>query len=452
MTPKSHIEKLKKMNELWPCFPNTTALGSYNFMCHTVEMNSISRQDIFNLKNIKYEESEGVDIESFYDLNKVIPLLSHEYAHYFDNTSTLWGVKFLKSIYEGYSTDPALGICNESQYFKARSADLLVRSISLPKFYTIKEANVDPSLPWRYEVTTGVLFDNKGMLSSKPVFFLKFFNAVNEMIARSPISILSILESAAMAQEFYEKIHLLSLLDSDDRLVEEKGFERKTVGDIYDPALTEYSVCAHFVANKNNITNIIHAFTCASALARLCLNFPDQYFLKVRAQDDVLEQVSWRNSEIKSRIISGLNASDRPTLFYILAEVTDFSKSKPCSTSIKKNIKEGLKSLGIAYDQLYTDCQNAFDTHISQLRKMKFPPDPSLLNSSEANFYYCESLCEGVLPIKDLELPPFYLKDGSCCPSFFKKSKAFLNFSLDDHIHRIFEHSIWVDNFTEACQ
>lgn len=65
-------------------FPNVSTLAYYDFLDQVININSL---DLDRLELItsysNYEKAKAI-----------LPLCQHEYTHWLDNTSTLWGIKF----------------------------------------------------------------------------------------------------------------------------------------------------------------------------------------------------------------------------------------------------------------------------------------------------------------------------------------------------------------------
>jgi len=218
-------------------------LGSFSFETAIIYLKSLRSGDIERARavraNFKPAMVDGkpslMSGDQYAALEKVQTLAMHEYTHFVDATSTLWGLRHLQAMSDAYVSIEG----GESQFYKAKNFFDYVRGIRLPKYYTVEYDNSPEKMPWEARPTIGRVFDSKGMLSTNPIFFSQFFNSDGKMIVRSPVSVVSILEASAMAQETLVRANLIRLTDPDYRLVEDKVMARRSLGFLYTPSVTE---------------------------------------------------------------------------------------------------------------------------------------------------------------------------------------------------------------------
>lgn len=178
----------KQTTQRFNVLKRSDVAGSYHFGTATVSLESLERRDINAIIQpcetlAGRQKLSGPQYEA---LAKVMPLAAHEYTHFIDSTSTVWGIKLLASMNAAYSCSDALQQ-DESQFWRAKRFYDFLRSIALPDYYTIKRG-VKSTRPWSAIVTAGILFDGNGRATDRTVLFQRFKNALNEEIVRSPIS------------------------------------------------------------------------------------------------------------------------------------------------------------------------------------------------------------------------------------------------------------------------
>ena len=69
-------------------------LGRFDFGTTLISLDSLDAKDLSHLAK-KNPEDERLTDEALCDLRKVLPLAIHEYTHFVDATSTVWGIDHL---------------------------------------------------------------------------------------------------------------------------------------------------------------------------------------------------------------------------------------------------------------------------------------------------------------------------------------------------------------------
>lgn len=219
MKRKSY-EEYKKSTKKWNCLAAVDTLAQIDFWTTIISLDRFSIQDL-DLSLPRRREAFSVAI--------------HEYTHFLDYTSTLWGLRGLKLMNDAYMADWKKYQGTEVDFFKAKKFYDFIRTLRLPKYYTVIEPGVENIRPWSYTMTVGRKFSGNGNITEDPIIFHRFLNAKGELMVRSPISMVSVLESSAMAQELFCERILLEGLDEQHKIVEENLFKNKVMKDMYDP-------------------------------------------------------------------------------------------------------------------------------------------------------------------------------------------------------------------------
>lgn len=191
-----------------------------------------------------------------------------------------------------------------------------ISRIYLADYYTVNGSAANTpwnNKNWWYEFGSGFKFDKNGKISEKhPFLYTKFFTSDSKFIKRVPLSVISLLETNAVASELKLETVLLSLLKPEEILIENKLIEQNFLKRLYAPELTVYSVAAHCLANLAGITDVTNAYFISSALSTLCLNLPSQVFPLLKIPPDVQEVIGDRAKHM-------LNLQDRGFAFFLIA-------------------------------------------------------------------------------------------------------------------------------------
>lgn len=133
------LDKFKDSMKSYKRLLESDTLGSFDFFTSTVCLDSIDSKDFDTFK-------KAVASSEYTGLNKVIPLAVHEYTHFIDSTSTLWGLKHLLKMSEAYESNNVKG-GREEEFYKAKQFLEHVRSLRLPEYYTLTAPGIEPTRP-----------------------------------------------------------------------------------------------------------------------------------------------------------------------------------------------------------------------------------------------------------------------------------------------------------------
>ncbi len=237
-----------------------------------------------------------------YRLRKVHKTASHEFQHWGDHISTVWGQKNL--IYT-YNAMNARILNDEAEFWRLNILWKHINQNKLLKYYTTINEKYQGSTkcPWIARLTCGLRFDHEGKLDqTKPIMFTRFMTQTGEEVCRAPFTVESLLEVNAMASEFLIDIGFFGEFSGEERLVENRLLNDKCMEWLYNPELSAYSIAAHTAANSLVYSDIIGAFFIARAISQVCLNMPECYFNQLRIPKEYREILLSRNEEfIKNR-------------------------------------------------------------------------------------------------------------------------------------------------------
>ncbi|MBF0586063.1 hypothetical protein INT08_05005 [Prosthecochloris sp. N3] len=453
------FEKFKESSGRWNCFSKSDTLGSFDFMTLTIALDALCKDDVDKLLGFLAEKSYAEQLEKrqlsfelYETLSKTLPLAFHEYTHFIDTTCTPWGVDFLKLLNGAYLVDPERFQAAEANYHYAKDFFDTARAIRLPQYYTALTPGEDASLPWSYQVTSGRWFTSEGKVSNRPIPFVAFGNSLGHRVVRSPLSMVSLLEASAMAQEYMFQTFLVAAISEEHRTVESALFNKKAMAHIYNPTLTEYSVCAHLVANSLRITDVMEALTVSSRLVHFCLNATDELFSSIEFTDIAKKRLRLGEASMKHEadIREAIRLRDRGFLFYLLTMLMD-ERPAVDKQSIDVAISEAATKLSINSHR----CQLAARRHVEVIsEELKSSPFQSIAAIAECaleNFDQRESGKRAQHDFTRLDIPPVILGDCTIGKLSGNKHGKLINLDIESCYTELVKGQLWVEKFSEAC-
>jgi hypothetical protein len=384
--------EFKAKTQKWNQFKQVDVLGSYDFFTTIVSLDAITSDDIHSIQetwSTKEDKDPGneakISADQYYNISKNLSIILHEYTHFIDSTSTLWGINHINKMNKAYLSNYTIS-GHENLFFNAKKFYDHIKKIRLPAYYTIVN-NIENIRPWSSLITIGKLFSNDGFISNRPVLFSRFSNAHDDEIARSPISTVSILEASAMAQEILMKSALTFITDSDFSAVEQKIFGETIIKSLYDKNATEYSVCVHLLANTLHVSEVIEAFSLCSLLTKITLNFSQKAFDSVWKSCPIAEILgfSQRHSKFVGRLRDGIKNNDLGILYYLLCNALPKKPYEKQEDMIDGAV-EALQKIGISYEVFRKSAQEEAEKLIAPILISNIKPLATLANACFDNF------------------------------------------------------------------
>lgn len=433
------FEEYQKSAKKWNCLATFDTLAQMDFWTTIISLDAFSIQDI-DLSSPKGREAFSVAI--------------HEYTHFLDYTSTLWGLRGLKLMNDAYMTDYDKYKVKEIDFFKAKKFYDFIRTLRLPGYYTVIHPEVKNTQPWSYTMTVGRKFSSNGTITESPIIFHRFFNAIEEQMVRSPISMVSILESSAVAQELFCKINFLATLNQEHRIIEEKLFKNEMMNLIYNPSLTEYSIIAHLISTHKNNEDLVSTFIIGSIISRIVLNFPLEGFLKIKEKANLAELIPHLRSELSFLFLKGLESYDLAVLYYIFVSVFSIPQN-PTRKKVIDSIKMTLEKLSIDYEWFIKQSKNEAYYLLQDLKKTEIDSLLEIVNAGYDNYGLIDCL-NPFINFNLLNLPPVMIEDKikesfSEYSFFDHENNKLRNFNLDKCWQELSSGQSWVERFSEAC-
>lgn len=294
-------------------------LGSFDFYTQIVSIDAVESTQFEELMRemARDDPKRPLSLEKFQAREAVLPLLAHELAHFVDATATLWGMRHLSLLDAAYS---AMVREEEPYFYSLKTLHDHVRLLRLPQYYTTQGPSRNAAQPWRYQVSLGRPFSATGHLNmATSITFCRFQSVQGDLIVRSPLSPISLLEASAMAQETAIRAALVRRLDAEAAIVESADFSRRTLQYLYNRDLTEYSVCAHLVANHQQASDALLTFFLSGTIARWVLNAPTRAFERIANRAPLGRIVGAAEDDpYVTALRDGIRSEDLGALYYTI--------------------------------------------------------------------------------------------------------------------------------------
>lgn len=424
--------------------------GCYYYATATVTFDSLVEADIIKLKNLEMDSkvSPRLSEDQYKILSKILPLAAHEYTHFIDSTSSLWGLNLLAKMNEAYLCSDLLQR-DERRFHAAKEFHDYIKRIALPEYYTYK-TNAQNTRPWQVTVTNGQLFDSEGKLSDRVVLFQRFANFQGELLVRSPISTASLLEASAMAQQILTHLMLVRRIEGDFGIVEARDFPRRTLDYLYDPKITEYSVCVHLVSNQLGLFDGIAAFAVCAMLTRLVLNFSAEIFDRLLNTKDLMRRVGLPEShKFSDRLRDGLKHRDLGVAFFLL---TRCLPKKPGLEphEIRSVVRVAAKALGLDLSAVHAAAVNEARKIVGNLKETTIGPIRLLSEFGLANMTRIEPNSASI-DFTKLHLPQALLGDMTNVRLMGRADSALGALPVDEIFEPLHRGEAWVARFAEGC-
>jgi hypothetical protein len=325
-------------------------LGSFDFYTQIVTLDAVASTRFEEIVSDAAgdDPDRPLSLEQFQARESVLPLLAHELTHFIDATATLWGMRHLSLLDAAYS---AMLRQEEAYFYRLKTLHDHVRMLRLPQYYTTQGPARSAARPWRYQVSLGRRYSAAGhpdMATS--ITFCRFLCAQGELLVRSPLSPISLLETSAMAQEMAIRASLLKRLSVEAAIIEGAEFSRRTLEYLYSRDLTEYSVCAHLVANHQEVGDALSTFFLSGTIARWVLNAPARAFERVAEHAQLGKIVgAAENHPYVAALRDGILAKDLGALYYAIVAALPNATLHPGMT-IQLAMETSLAALALVPD------------------------------------------------------------------------------------------------------
>lgn len=426
--------------------------GSFDFFTTIVSLESLTKDDFQEVTSLLSQATPthfpNITPDQYRSISRLLPLATHEFTHFVDGTSTLWGLNHLKKMNHAYLCDDRRQ-SNEYKFFAAKEFLDHVRSIRLPEYYTYS-TNATNTRPWQADISIGKLFGSNGQPTDRSILFQRFSNFEGKLLVRSPISEISILEASAMAQELQVSLFLVRRLTGDFGIVETKDFSVKMLDYLYNIKLTEYSVCVHLIANKIGTPDGVVAFAVCAILTRLVLNFPPQAYEMLLATPDLMDRIGLPGDHpFSEAVLNGLSHKDMGAVFFLFSRCLP-RQPEMLPSDASKAVEEASSRLGINLDDIHNISEQDASKINSELASSDIPTIRLLGQIGVENKKILSRKNERI-DFHSLNLPKVLLGDSTQINIFGNPNSSLASVDLDEIFEPLFAGQRWVERFSEAC-
>lgn len=448
------LDTLRETRRRWNCFSKVDQLGAFDFYTYTVSLDAIQPAALSDAQQCLASlasDPRQLTLDEFRSVDTPMSLAVHEYTHFVDASSTLWGLRHLKLL-DG--ANRAYGNPRGEEVFPpAKLFFDHVRSIRWPEYYTERYPLGDHTRrPWSAEVTGGRVFDASGKVSRRPIVFVRFGDNSGKPIVRSPLSAVSVLEASAFGQELMSRMRLASALREDVRLVESREMTRQVLDYIYHQELTEYSVCAHLFANRQVCSDAATVYACVALLARRALNLPVAALsiLSERIGPVLKEALQWDPvSEATALIRDGLAAHDIGAIFYVLVCCLP-ANSHTSQNALLAGLQSAIERFGLD-EKTVRGWADAEAEHAAEELSRSPMTDVRTLAAAGLSNYRAISWQEQGLLMTALHLPSVVLGDLSLVQPFANPNNVLRQYDVERGYDDFVKGQIWIEKFADAC-
>ncbi len=445
---KNTMQKLKVNARSSGIFANIETIGSYDDFSQTVCIDYLDEQNYIKLAEAcELYLKEG--ISDYEPMTKFYSTCVHEFTHWLDHTSTLWGQKQLVVIYNSINAWTNrkeqdfhhIAIAN-SERFRAR----------LSSYYTEKypiDIQETATNIWRYAYSCGLEFGVDGRSRvDRPIIFTIFSNCNNQKIIRVPFSIVALTECNATYAELKVKLQGLALLDEDSRIVELALLERKIKQNLYNPELAIYSVATHCLANSIKPNNdVLQSYKFSAALATLCLNLPEILFSSLNIPEEF---------NIWGDRVQALQKLADPGFAFLI--ISNQAPKYQTEVSVEQWLTEAIQNAGLpsleVINKLILEQMKKLEKEIidgDHTNRLRYLLTVGRKNFTERGIWGKNVLSMENFGKNSIILPPVCLGDGYITSAIVNTMPTNRK-DLEQWIEQVIEIESSVNNFIRACR
>ncbi len=442
------VERVKYTSARWNPLRKVDTLGQFDFNTGVVMLDSIESPAVRGISLSDLVSEEKLDLATFTRLSKALALAVHEYTHFVDSTSTVWGLRHLRMLDRAYNCDRT----DESKFHVMRQCYSHLKRLKLPDYYTAVPNEYEATRPWQWRLSAGREFRHDGKPGERPILFGRFYNATGQFLARSPISVISLLETCAMAEEIEATSRLVQRIeDEGERLVQERIYEKEMLDYLYDVKRTEYSVCAHMVANRFNVKDARVAFRVSSLIARIALNSSRMVYETINKNlKAFLARVKIGANDPEAKLLRRALTDYNPgAIFYIVWLQID----KDALDSLPRfgvSLVAGMYSLGVRFEFFMKTALDEADGLTAELRKS---PCNTIAKFGSAGFENLTRMIHdfGIIDLQKMNLPPALLGDSAQYKFHDVELNSLCDFDVDDAYLEMVDGQLRMEDFGDAC-
>lgn len=236
--------------------------GHYDFFTGLITLDKFTENDLPLIESALIKSPPPTNTPDAISLRDIRALIKHEVTHFLDHLTTIWGIEFLyrrsrlveSLMHVGADVQQPLGVYLLNATELQMHADL----VKVHKDIAFDECDVV-----RHQLVRSKLYG--------PIIIVKFFQN-DVLVCDVPLSMLSLLEANALANEYLSRFDDLIHMDQEARVIAEKAVERRLHKILNEPDLAEYSVLIRLAKIHFTFFDSRQLLSYMSILVNFCLN------------------------------------------------------------------------------------------------------------------------------------------------------------------------------------
>lgn len=236
--------------------------GHYDFFTGLITLDKFTENDLPLIESALIKLPPPTNTPEAITLRDIRALIKHEVTHFLDHLTTIWGIEFLyrrsrlveSLMHVGANAQQPLSV------YLLNATELQMHS-DLVKIH--KDIAFDQCDVVRHQLVQSRLYG--------PIIIVKFFRN-DDLVCDVPLSMLSLLEANAIANEYFARFDDLTHMDHEDRVIAEKATERRLQKILNEPDLAEYSVLIRLAKIHFTFFDTRQLLSYMSVLVNFCLN------------------------------------------------------------------------------------------------------------------------------------------------------------------------------------
>ena len=441
-----------KDHDYYHFFTQIDTKAHFDYQTYTLHINDIEKSagEAASI-HLSKKPTSKISNKEYFLIAEALNLIIHEYTHFIDFSSSLFGLEHLNKLAAAAAAQ-RLEYTDEMAFYPAKQYADYLRTLRPSKYYDEKHNLNIPRDRWGAVSSSGVIFNSSGKPSTRPIMFVRFMTPDQLQIARAPISVVSILEASAISQELLAGLDLIE--NSEDPEIKYKDITEKNIDFLYDARFTDYSVCAHLVANQLACKDFLLVARIIATLTRIVLNTPPSVFedicrsiektpyfinLKYKSEAEII---------IKKRIRNALKFRDFGALFLLL--VRCMPEPPNSAAQFKEFIATTLLKAGFKQDwaekskvhakQLLRTVESFELPHLTKLASCGVKNYMTLMGSGHQ------------IDFNKMHLPPCYVaRDTDVLSVFNAENNELAGLDIEEMYELGGKRERWVGKIESAC-
>jgi hypothetical protein len=238
--------------------------GHYDFFSGLITLDGFSEKQVPLINLALTESPPQCNTPQSIELRDIRALVKHEVTHFLDHLTTIWGREFLyrRNLLMQSLTNDEGDITERLEVYSLNLAELQMHSdlVKIHKNVPFSQCNI-----CRHELTYHERYG--------PIVIVKFFHD-DSLVSDVPLSMLSLLEANAIANEYLTRFDDLANMPQESKDIAEAAVERRLQKILDESELSEYSVLIRLAKMHFTFLDTYHLLRYVNMLVNFSLNAP----------------------------------------------------------------------------------------------------------------------------------------------------------------------------------